>query len=394
MNKIFLRQNKKFPKTPGVYQFIGKNNEVLYVGRAVNLNRRLLNYFQKQLDPRISEMVALAKRIKLIKTANLLEAVILEANLIKKYWPKYNIKDKDNRSFVYVVIPKKEYTRPFLIRGHELQRFSNTNAKIFGPYQSLSLLNHALKIIRRIFPYSTCAIGSGKPCFDYQIGLCPGACVSAISVKDYQKNINNIILLLSAKKKALLRKLKRDNPEQARALNHIQDVALLERSDIGNQQSDIKYGIRRIEAYDISHLSGKETVGSMVVFINGQPDKSQYRLFKIKKAPANDDLRSLAEVIERRFNHPEWPWPDFILIDGGKPQIDFIFPVLKNRQINIPLVGISKLQGDKLVFPVKSSSVLKNMAETMKEVLLQAREEAHRFALNFSRRQRKKYAHF
>lgn len=394
MNGKSIKQNKKFPKTSGVYQFIGKNNEVLYVGRAVNLNRRLLNYFQKQLDRRIEEMVVLAKKIKVIKTANLLEAVILEANLIKKYWPKYNIKDRDNRSFIYIVIPKKEYTRPFLIRGHELQKFSKTKAEIFGPYQSLSLLNHALKIIRRIFPYSTCSVGSGKPCFDYQIGLCLGACVSAISDKDYQKNINNIILLLSGKKKALFQKLKKDNPEQARALTHIQDVALLERSDFGDAKANLGIRAGRIEAYDISHLSGKEAVGSMVVFINGQPAKSQYRLFKIKKAPANDDLRSLAEVIERRFNHQEWPWPDFILIDGGKPQIDFVFPVLKNRQINIPLVGISKLQGDKLVFPAKSSSAFKNIAETMKEVLLQAREEAHRFALNFSRRQRKKYAHF
>jgi excinuclease ABC subunit C len=392
MNNKATKQNKKFPKTPGVYQFIGRGNEVLYVGRAINLNRRLLNYFQKQLDPRLKEMVALAKKIKFVKTANLLEAVILEANLIKKYWPKYNIKDRDNRSFIYIVIPKKEYTRPFLVRGHELQKLSSNTAKVFGPYQSLSLINHALKIIRRIFPYSTCIINSGKPCFDYQIGLCPGACVSVISAQEYRKNINNIILLLSGKKKALFRKLKKDNPEQARALTHIQDVALLEKSDLESRES-MGSDIRRIEAYDISHLSGKETVGSMVVFTNGQPNKSQYRLFKIKKAPSNDDLRSLAEVIERRFHHQEWPWPDLILIDGGKPQIDFIYPILRNRQINIPLVGISKLQGDKLVFPVKSKLVFKTMTEARKGILLQAREEAHRFAINFSRKQRKKYAH-
>lgn len=393
MNNKFIKQSKKFPKTPGVYQFIGKNNEVLYIGRAVNLNRRLLNYFQKQLDPRIVEMVVLAKKIKFIKTANLLEAVILEANLIKKHWPKYNVKDKDDRSFIYVVIPKKEYTRPFLVRGHELQKFPRDAARVFGPYQSLSLVNHAFKIIRRIFPYSTCAINSGKPCFDYQVGLCPGACISAISAKDYQKNINNIILLLSGKKKALFQKLKKDNLEQARALRHIQDVALLERSDLENRES-IGGNIRRIEAYDISHLSGKETVGSMVVFDDGRPNKSQYRLFKIKKAPANDDLRSLAEVLERRFNHQEWPWPDLILIDGGKPQIDFVFPILRNRRINIPFLGISKLQNDKLVFPVKTKAAFKNMAEAIKNTLLRAREEAHRFAINFSRKQRKKYAHF
>ncbi len=389
-----LREIKRFPKSPGVYQFIGKNNEVLYVGRAINLKRRVLNYSSPHSEPRLKEMVALAKKVKFHKTETFLEAVILEANLIKKYWPKYNVKDKDNRSFIYIVIPKKEYSRPILARGHELQKFPEFSAKIFGPYQSLSVVKNALKIIRRIFPYSLCQINSGKPCFDYQIGLCPGACVSAVSAKDYQKNINNIILFLSGKKKNLLKKLKKENPEQAKALAHVQDVALISQSDIGVSDLRTVASKQRIECYDISHLSGKEAVGSMVVFSAGRPDKSQYRLFKIKSAPANDDLRSLAEVVNRRFNHLEWPWPDIILIDGGKPQVDFIFSVLKNRQINIPLLGISKLQNDKLVFPVKTRVVFKDMAETIKNILLQAREEAHRFAINFSRRRRKKYANF
>jgi len=126
----------------------------------------------------------------------------------------------------------------------------------------------------------------------------------------------------------------------------------------------------------------------MVVFANGEADNSQYRLFKIKEAPASDDLRALAEVLERRFEHKEWQFPDFILIDGGKPQIDFVSKVLEARHINIPFVGISKYAGDKLVFSKKTKKTFRQMVENMKPILLKVREEAHRFAIKASRRKR------
>lgn len=374
------------PKGPGVYVFLNKKNRPLYVGRATSLRRRVLSYGNKQLDPRIAEMVGRAAAIKHQKTDNLLEAIILEANLIKKYWPKYNVKEKDNRSFVYIVIPKIDYPRPFVVRGRELNKFPQK--QFFGPYQSLSLIKNSLRIIRKIFPYSTCRIGSGRPCFDYQIGLCPGACIGAISKKDYQKNIGNLILFLRGEKEKLLKKLKLENPMAIQSLKHIQDAALIEdenfRFSIPNFQK-----INRIEGYDVSHLTGRETYGSMVVFINGAPDKTKYRLFKIKKAPANDDLRALEEMIIRRFNHPEWPRPNLILIDGGRPQINFISRVLKKINIAIPSVGISKFADDKLIFQPKIKLSLKELIQSLKNTLLKAREEAHRFALKASRRQRR-----
>lgn len=376
------KKAKKFPSAPGIYQFIGKSNEVLYVGRAINLKNRIANYFAKNLDPRIEEMVGLAKKLKFVKTKNHLEAIILEANLIKKFWPKYNIKDKDNRSFIYIIIPKKEFSKPFIIRARELQKFPNSSAHVFGPYQSFHLIKNALKIIRRIFPYSTCAVNSGKPCFDYQIGLCPGACVSKISAKEYQKNINKIILLLSGKNKQLLNKLKKENPEQIKSFNHLQDVALI------SKENNLGQSFNKIEAYDISHFSGKETVGSMIVFINSQPDKSQYRLFKIKTAPANDDLRALAEVLNRRLNHKEWTYPNLFVIDGGRPQLDFVKKVFIERKINIPFLSISKFQNDKLIIPKKFGKNLTELAQINKKLLLQTRDEAHRFANGFSRRKR------
>ena len=399
--KLTNTKLKKIPLKSGIYQFIDKKGVILYVGKATLLRKRIESY-ARAYDPRIQEMVELAKDIKWIETDSVLEAIILEANLIKKYWPKYNIKEKDDRSFIYILISKKDdFPKPLVLRGKELESLKPgiKDYYIFGPYQSSSLIRNVLRIIRRIFPYSTClpagalakegASKLGRPCFNYQIGLCPGVCIGAISKKDYWKNINNIILLLNGEKKNLMKELQKENPEKARELRHIQEVSLMKNDFFTPrfQILDSRFS-NRIEGYDISHLTGKETYGSMVVFTAGEPDNAQYRLFKIKEAPANDDLRALQEVLERRFNHDEWQRPDFILIDGGKPQIDFVSKVLEARHINIPFVGISKYAGDKLVFSKKTKKTFRQLVENMKPILLKAREEAHRFAIKASRKRR------
>jgi excinuclease ABC subunit C len=375
---------KKMPKKPGVYFWLDKTGTVLYVGRATSLHSRVNQYFQKNIDSRIAEMVSLAADIKFEGCDNLLEAIILEAHYIKKYWPKYNIKDKDGRSFIYVVISKlDDYPRPLIIRGQELKQFPPTKAYVFGPYQSFYLIQNALKIIRRIFPYGNCRPHSGHACFDYQIGLCPGACIDAINKKDYQANIKNIILLLKGDKQRLLKKLMKENPDKIKALQHLQDVSLLVRDD------DLSLPkINRIEGYDVSHLNGRETYGSMVVFSGGAADKKEYRLFKIKEAPPGDDERALTEMLLRRFAHRDWPRPDLIMIDGGKPQIDFVGRVLNHHNIPVPLVGISKLGGDRLVFIRGVKANFKELATSIKDTLLQTREEAHRFVIKAGRRAR------
>lgn len=376
---------KKLPSKPGVYLFLTKKKEVLYVGRATFLNKRVSSYFQKRLEPRLEEMVNKSFYLQFIPTDNLLEAIILEANLIKKYWPKYNIRDKDNRSFVYIVIPQKDFSAPFLARAKELEKISPDKAEIFGPYKSLSLVKTALRIIRKIFPYSTCQINSGRPCFDYQIGLCPGACLGIISKEEYQKNIQNIILLLKGEKKELIKKLKKENPDKIFALQHIEDVALIDQEEKGFQ-----HPFGRIEGYDISHFSGKETVGAMVSFLNGEPDKKFYRLFKIKNAKNQDDLDCLREVLKRRFRHSEWPFPNLVLIDGGLPQVRTVKNLFKELKIQIPLVGISKYQNDKLIFPQGMKKSLKELIATNKSLLLKVRNEAHRFANSYRKKLFKK----
>ncbi len=377
---------KKIPSSPGVYFWLGKNQKVLYVGRATSLKNRLGQYFQKNIDPRIAEMVAQAQNIKVIKTDSVLEAIILEAQNIKKYWPKYNIKDRDDRSFIYIIIPKKTFTCPIIVRGRELEKTKAKfkQAKIFGPYQSQALAYNALKIIRRIFPYSTCETNSGRACFDYQIGLCPGACLGIINAKEYQKNIASIVLLLSGKRQALIKKLIKANPGQAQALKHLQDVSLL------TGEKNLNDKIKRIEAYDISHLSGQEPYASMVVFSGEEASKNDYRLFKIKEAKGGDDERALTEVLGRRFKHQEWPRPDIIMVDGGAPQVNFVANFLSSQDIKIPLVGISKYGGDKLVFSKNLNSSQKKTISILKASLLQIREEAHRFAISAGRRARRR----
>ncbi len=368
---------KKFPLKPGVYRFLDSKGKILYIGRATLLRRRILQYFSKNIDSRISEMVSLARDIKFEQTDNVLDAIILEANLIKKHWPKYNIKDKDDKSFLYIVFTKDKFSYPLLIRGKDLTKFPNPK-KIFGPYRNYQLLKKALRILRRVFPYATHKPGTGKPCFDYQIGLCPGTCVNEITQKDYNQNIKNLMLLLGGEKKRLMKKLIKENPDQAQALEKLADFSLITNDDLNSSR------FSRIECYDISHFSGKEAYGSMVVFENGQPNNSEYRLFKIKENPG-DDLASLKEVLTRRLKHTEWAKPDLIVIDGGRPQIDYLDGVIRH----IPYVGISKYGGDRLTFPANTPEAIKIIIRAAKPILLQSREEAHRFA-NKGRLSRKK----
>ncbi|MCK9439187.1 MAG: GIY-YIG nuclease family protein [Patescibacteria group bacterium] len=375
---------KNISKGPGVYFWLDGQGKVLYVGRATSLKNRLSQYFLSNIDLRIKEMVAQAKKIKVIETKTLLEAIILEAKYIKKYWPKYNIKDRDDRSFIYIIIAKKDFTYPVIIRGKDLEKYQDKNNQIFGPYQSFTLIKNALRIVRRIFPYGTCKANSGKACFDYQVGLCPGSCLGKINKKDYQKNIKNIILLLSGKKEYLIKKLSKENPEQLKALKHLQDVSLIE-----NEKNLEQNNFKRIEAYDISHFSGKETYGSMVVVdFEGEYQKNDYRLFKIKNNYLHDDFRALAEVMERRLKHQEWSYPDLFLIDGGRPQLDFLKEIFEQYKIK-NVVGLSKFAGDEIVFLKNTDKKFKKEVLDIKLILLKARDEAHRFA-NLARKKSKK----
>lgn len=388
-----LKKIEKFPEKPGVYLMKGRGGDILYIGKAANLKKRVKSYFLKANEERTERLLSEVKNIDYKLTDNTVEALILESQLIKKYQPKYNIREKDDKSFLYVLITPEKFPRVILIRGKEIKKIKG---KLFGPFTSASNIREALKIIRKIFPYnlhSQDKIPQNKPCFDYQIGLCPGTCLGIVPEKEYRKTIKNIELFLSGHKKEILKKLEKEMREAAQnlefekaekikkqifALNHIQDVSLI-------SDEKIKFGesFYRIECYDISNISGQLSVGSMVVFLGDNPLKSEYKRFKIKTVKGINDFKMIEEVLRRRLKHKEWPMPDLILIDGGKGQVNVARSVLSKFKLNIPVLGIAK--GPKRS---KNEIIGEIPSWTTRDVLIRARDEAHRFAINYHRKLR------
>ncbi len=402
-------QNGPLPDAPGVYLMKDANGTVIYVGKATSLKRRVRQHFERPHGANIEEMIGDVVKIAFIEKPTVLEALILEANLIKYYWPKYNILAKDNKSFLYLVITNEDFPKPLLVRGHELDENAGQKYKaIFGPYTSPRSLRAALDLVRKTFPWSTCTSGQKRPCFYTHLKQCPGVCVQAIEKKAYQKIIRDLIKFFEGKKDELLKQFKRDMRAAAKEkryedaaelrnkiffLEHIQDVAILKRED--NEVDRIKMGeasvnlYGRIEGYDISNISGTASVASMVVFENGAPAKSEYRKFRIKTVRGSNDVASLQETLMRRFRHP-WRKPDLLLIDGGLPQVRGVGQVIHQLALGIPIIGIAKGPDRKRndLICEKVNLGLCALCEHHKDLLIAVRDEAHRFAVAYHRKLR------
>lgn len=404
-------KGKALPNTPGAYMMRDKAGEIIYIGKATSLKKRVSSYFVKSQDDKTARLVQEIRKIDYEITPSVLEALILEANLIKKYLPKYNMRAKDDRSFLYLAITKQDFPRPQLIRGLELKKMDKKKFKaIFGPYLSARSLRAAMDLVRKMIPYSTCEPGQKRACFNYQIGKCPGVCVDKISKTDYAKIIRNLILFFQGKKTRVLKNLKKEMKRlsknqdyekatslrnQIKAMEHIQDIALLKREQpsrtIGLEGEKVINIYGRIEAYDISMISGKHAVGSMVVFEDAEPAKSEYRKFKIKTIKGANDTAMLKEVIARRFKN-KWPHPVLMVIDGGRGQVNAALEILKLYKVNIPVVGIAKgitRKKDEFIFN-RQDLELKRVVKQFEQTLIQARDEAHRFAVKYHRKLRGK----
>jgi excinuclease ABC subunit C len=387
----------KLPEAPGVYFFKDIKEEILYIGRATSLHDRVYSYFSNDLiatrGPLLVDMVTKASTVDFIQTDSVLEAIILESNEIKKYLPYFNTKEKDNRSYNFVVITDEEFPRVVIARGRTLDKLDEEDLgyKIkyqFGPYPQGSLLRDALKIIRKIFPFRDAkAILKHQESFYKSLGLSPDT-DSPDAKSEYQKTIRNLVLFFEGKKSKLIKTLENEMDgyaksqefEKARnvrntlyALNHIQDVSLIKTEEDKNIEGF------RIEAYDIAHMSGKDTVGVMTVVINGEPQKSQYKKFKISK-DANNDTAGLREILTRRFTHPEWKFPDLIVIDGGVGQINTAKEVVKD----IPVISIVKNEAHKPDHFLGDEK----MVEQYGKYALLANSEAHRFAIAYHKKLR------
>lgn len=372
---------------------------VLYVGKAVNLRRRVSSYFQRPHDYRISKMVSLVRDIETKNTDTAIEALILEARLIKKFLPPYNVLEKDDKSFLYVEITKEKFPRVILTRGKDLKT-PGRNLKIakqFGPFTSSSSLKEALRILRKIFPWSIHLPTEKfkRACFEYELGLCPGVCINAITSKEYKKNISRLVMFFEGKKETIISSLKKEMTvlskktefekaeklkRQIFALNHIHEVALIKEDYL---DGDSVQAEMRIEGYDISNISGTSAVGSMVVFVNGMPAKDQYKKFKIRTINTPNDTGMLKEVLERRLSHPEWPLPDILLIDGGAPQVNAALDVLESHSLRLRVLGLAKgpeRKNNDLIGILPKGVDLKT--------LINVRDEAHRFAISYHRKLR------
>lgn len=397
------------PEKPGVYFFL-KGMEILYVGKATSLKSRVRSYFSKDLietrGPLLVDMVFKATDIKWQETDSVLEALILEANLIKKHQPYYNTKEKDDKSFNYVCVSLDELPKILTVRGRNLVK--NKYKAVYGPYPNGGQLAEALKIIRKIFPYLD---DKSKNYHEFykQINLAP----DLEKKKEYLRNIRHIKLFFEGKKKTVLRNLEREMKffakvrefekagiikRQIFALNHINDVALIKEDSIGNSFSrdillhsvtarkSIADSVLRIEAYDIAHMSGKNMVGVMVVVENGEVNKSEYKKFKIRTQSDANDTGALKEVLERRLAHNEWQYPRLVVVDGSTAQMNTAKKVLTSMGLEIPIVGVVK---DEMHRP-KNIMGDKDYSQKYEKEILLANSEAHRFAITYHKKTRNK----
>ncbi|HTE48657.1 MAG TPA: UvrB/UvrC motif-containing protein [Candidatus Paceibacterota bacterium] len=399
-----LLKKLKIPDKPGVYFFL-KGKDILYIGKATSLRDRVKSYFGKDLiatrGPMIVDMIFQANKIDWRTTDNVLEALILEASLIKAHQPKYNSREKSDTSFNHVSITKELFPKVLVIRGKEInfesKIFGDQKLRsIFGPFTNGGQLNEAMKIIRRIFPYID-ASSSKKQNYQFykQLGLTPD--VAALHA--YLQNINYLRLFFRGKKKDIIRDMKKkmmlaakaQNFERAGelkrqlfALQHINDIALLKNENYAKERAaPIPF---RIEAYDIAHMSGKNMVGVMTVVENNSVVKSEYKKFRIRTQDNANDTGALVEVLSRRLAHSEWTYPNLIVVDGGVAQINAAEAVLKSLRLNIPVASVLKDERHKPKAIKGDGELIKNN----QTAILLSNSEAHRFAIAYHKKMRGK----
>ena len=396
MRKQILKQLKNLPQKPGVYFFKDSSEKILYTGKARNLKKRIYSYFQnpKDLGARLEKMIEKVAKIDFVQTDSEIEALLLEAELVKRYQPKYNVRLRDDKGYLYLGITKNEdFARVFFARKAGLVKIK---AEYFGPYTSADSLRKAIKFLRRIFPIRTCARMPEKVCLWYHISRCSGPCEGKTSKTEYRKIIRGLKQFLKGRKKNLQKTIESQMKSAAKKKNFEKAAILRDRlfalkhlDKVWMATYQVKERIpKRIECYDISNIMGNEATGSMVVFAEGQADKNEYRRFKIRTVRGISDTEMLAEVLERRFKRNDWPLPNLVIIDGGIGQLNVARKiVLEKSNLNIPIVAIAKGKNrknkDRLFFAGKK--VL-----TDKKLIQQIRNEAHRFAIKYHRLLRSK----
>lgn len=433
MNDLLTEKLKDLPKQPGVYFHKDKTGQIIYVGKAARLNNRVRQYFQKSRarDPKTEALVAEIADTDWMVVESELEALFLEAEMIRRYMPRYNILLRDDKSMSYIRI---DYDSDFPTVT-TTRRPLDDGARYFGPYLSTLSVRKALKYLRKIFPFAVSKTASQKRAsLYYHLGLDPGLEEGKTSLEDYRANLRKLMAVIEGKRTNIIKELERDMKifakksqfeEAARVRNQIfalqrlgQQVIFSDKEfmDISKDHAltelvellSLKGYPRRIEGYDISHMQGTDVVASMVVFTNGVSDKGQYRKFKTKK-DHNNDFYNMNETIKRRFsdkNVKAWGLPDIVLIDGGKGQLDAALKARDEQgKTHIPFIGLAKREEQIAISNMRSNvevdaTKLQKLAGFLTEtddftlvnvphnthlvkLLQRIRDESHRFAVSY-----------
>jgi excinuclease ABC subunit C len=423
---------KDLPREPGVYFHKDARGEIIYIGKAAVLNNRVRQYFQKSRtrDPKTDALVAEIADVDWVTVETELDALFLEAELIRRYLPRYNILLRDDKALSYVRI---NYSDPHPTVSMT-RRPLDDGAKYFGPYFNGLSVKRALKYLRKIFPYSThCREVPKRACLQYHLGLCPGIEADKTSLHDYRENLKKLMQYFKGERVQLMREIERDMKQAAKVKDFEGATALRnqlfalkgltkqivfsdrEFMDMSKDQGlsglvellGLPEAPRRIEGYDISHMQGTDNVASMVVFSSGMPDKTAYRKFKMR-LPGNDDFAHMHEALTRRLsekNRKDWGIPNLLLIDGGKGQLSAAVRARDEAGLSIPMIGLAKREEEIVVHLEKSNvtinrSALHRMNAIVTEsddfnlillpknshivkLLQRIRDESHRFAVSY-----------
>jgi excinuclease ABC subunit C len=417
---------RAFPAGPGLYLMKDARDRVLYIGKAANLRSRAGSYFQPSANlaasrgPWIVEMIEKVVSVEYLETASEVEAILQEARLVKDIHPPYNTDLKDAKTFPYVEITtRQEFPGVYITRNPQ-----DVRSRLFGPFTSVHELRAAFVLLQKIFRFRTCKLDIRvkdekrrffRPCILYNIKQCTAPCADKISKADYKKSIASLVQFFQSKRTAVLNDFKKQM--EAAATNLDFETAAMYRDRIRLIENLDKRGIadvhiqpesfqtdpaealeklqvilecpqpiRIIEGFDIAHLAGESTVGSMVQFIDGKPFKDGYRKFKIKTVVGVDDYACLQEVLKRRYRRAaggEELWPDLVLIDGGLGQLNAAKEVFEQMNVPIPnLLSLAKREEE--IFINGRPKPLKLPATSPVRKLMQyVRDEAHRFAQHY-----------
>ncbi len=445
-----LSRPPDIPLSPGVYTF--KRRKIpIYIGKAGNLKKRLGSYWLKSASSKTNLLLTEASSVRWEETGSEIEALIKEAELIKKYLPKYNVLLRDDKNYFYVAVTKENFPKIFITHQPDQLKTKNLKLKtIVGPFTSGSALKDTLRLLRKIFPYCTCFKPHRRPCLSSQIGRCLGFCCALTdgslssggsetsrtshdnNKKQYQENIKKITAVLTGKRRKLLSSLKKQmrtavkkenyesaaklrdqvfglenifghkyvlTPRQARGIilpELVEGLIIATNTNWKTIEKELQKilhtdkNISRVEGYDISNISGVDATGSMVVFTKGMANKKEYRHFRIKTVSRISDVDMLKEVLDRRLRRADWPKPDFILIDGGKTQLNAALSVFDRVKIKFPIAALAKRE-EELFLPKHKYSIPTNSLNASTKLFLQSiRDESHRFARRYHHWLRKK----